>query len=105
MNNTNPAAAPDATAPSAGASNTSPAPDQAKVGATDKEIAQQVKKAVTQDTTLAGASQSVKVTAQNGKVTLAGKVKSEAEKAAVEQKAIEIVGRENVTNKIMVKGS
>jgi hyperosmotically inducible protein len=45
----------------------------------------------------------VKIITQNGQVTLKGPVRSDDEKRAVEAKATEIAGQNNVTSELEVK--
>jgi osmotically-inducible protein OsmY len=69
----------------------------------DRDIMQKIRKALTDDTSLSNDVKNVKVSAQNGKVTLKGTVPSEEDKKNVEQKATEVAGPGNVTNELTVK--
>jgi osmotically-inducible protein OsmY len=82
-----------------------PSAEQPKsnANASDHDIMQNIRKALTSDTALSNYAQSVKITAKNGKVTLKGNVKSDADKQAIESKATEVAGTGNVTNELMVK--
>ena len=84
-------------------SNTEPTADQAKNNATDRQLMQQIRKAVVDDKSLSTTAHNVKIIAHNGKVTLKGPVNSEEEKQSVEQKAKEVAGAGNVTNELSVK--
>ena len=64
---------------------------------------QKIRKSVMDDKDLSTYANNVKIVAQNGKVTLKGSVRSEEEKKTVEQKAIEVAGNGNVTDKLTVK--
>jgi hyperosmotically inducible protein len=79
-----------------------PTADQQKDNATDRQLAQQIRKALVKDKSLSTYAHNVKVIAQNGMVTLKGPVKSEEEKQAVEAKAGQIAGSDKVTSEIQV---
>jgi osmotically-inducible protein OsmY len=76
--------------------------DQQKNNRADLEITQQIRKALTADKSLSTYAHNVKVITQGGKVTLKGPVRSADEKKAVELKAAEVAGAENITNQITV---
>lgn len=80
-----------------------PTADQAKETTTDRQLMQQIRKAVIADKSLSTYAHNVKIIAQSGKVTLKGPVRSEEEKQAVEAKATEVAGAGNVTNQLTVK--
>jgi osmotically-inducible protein OsmY len=80
-----------------------PTADQAKENPSDREIMRDIRKAVVSDDTLSTYAHNVKIIAQNGKVTLKGPVRSEAEKQTIEAKATEVAGAGNVVNQITVK--
>src|SRR3954464_5067509 len=71
-------------------STANPTADQQKNNVTDRDLAKNIRKAITSDKSLSTYAHNVKVIAQNGTVTLRGPVRSEAEKTAVEQKATEV---------------
>jgi hyperosmotically inducible periplasmic protein len=77
--------------------------DQAKNGESDRTIMQKIRQSIMADKSLSTYAHNVKVVAQNGKVTLKGPVHSDAEKQAIEQKAVEVAGAGNVTNNITIK--
>lgn len=92
-----------------------PAPDNSKVNArqaktaedqgnstSDVEVTQKIRKAVVDDSTLSTYAHNVKIVTSRGKVTLKGPVRSAAEKTAVEAKAREIAGEQNVINQITI---
>ena len=93
------------TKPEAKQQSQAPTADQAKNNLPDRELMQQIRKAVMDDKTLSTRAHNVKIIARNGKVTLKGPVDSAEEKKAIEQKATEVAGAGNVTNEIMVKAS
>jgi len=82
----------------------SPTADQAKNTASDREIMQQIRKAIMADKDLSTYGKNVKVIAQHGKVTLKGPVHTEDERRSIEAKAVQVAGSGNVTNQLAVKG-
>jgi hyperosmotically inducible protein len=82
--------------------------DQQKENASDREIAQKIRRALMADKTLSTYAHNVKIVAQNGQVTLKGPVRTDDEKKSVEAKATEVAGTGRVTNEITIaptKGS
>jgi osmotically-inducible protein OsmY len=77
--------------------------DQGKNNATDRALMQKIRQSVVADKSLSTYAHNVKIVAQDGKVTLKGPVRSDAEKQNIEQKATEIAGAGNVTNEITIK--
>jgi hyperosmotically inducible protein len=86
-------------------SKAAPSQDQPKSASSDRDIMQKIHKALMDDTSLANDVKSVKITSQNGKVTLKGSVPTEEDKKNVEQKATEVAGPGNVTNELTVKAA
>jgi hyperosmotically inducible protein len=101
-------------------SSQSPAPDNTKVNQgdqdksnatadrqaenkSDRDIAQQIRQAVTNDKSLSTYAHNVKIISQNGAVTLKGPVRTDDEKRAVETMAAQIVGQDKVTSQLEVK--
>ena len=82
------------------AANQTPSPSGA---ITDRELTQKVRKALADDQALSGVARRVKVSAQNGKVTLKGSVDSDEQRQAVEKHASQTAGPSNVTNDITIK--
>ncbi len=82
-----------------------PTADQGKNNMADREIMQKIRRAVVEDKSLSTYAHNVKIVAQNGKVTLKGPVRSEEEKKAIEQKAIEVAGAGNVVNELTIKAA
>ena len=80
-----------------------PTADQQKETRSDRELSQQIRKAIANDKSLSTYAHNVKVITQNGTVTLKGPVKSEEEKKAVEAKAAEIAGEQKVTSQLEIK--
>ena len=83
----------------------SPTADQGKNNKSDLQTMQRIRKAVIADKSLSSYAHNVKSIATDGKVTLKGPVRSEAEKASIEQKAVDVVGAGNVTNEITIKAA
>jgi osmotically-inducible protein OsmY len=81
-----------------------PTADQAKNNLSDRQIMQQIRKAVVADKSLSTYAHNVKIIADHGKVTLKGPVHTEEESKAIEAKATEVAGAGNVTNNLTVKG-
>ena len=55
------------------------------------------------DADFSDAADKIEVTSQDGKVTLSGKVKDQAEKDRIEEIAIRLAGEENVTNNLEIE--
>ena len=81
----------------------SPTADQGKNNKSDLQTMQRIRKAVIADKSLSSYAHNVKIIATDGKVTLKGPVRSEAEKTSIEQKAVDVAGAGNVTNEITIK--
>src|SRR6202049_3793442 len=77
--------------------------DQQKENRSDRDITQQIRKAIVKDKSLSSYAHNVKVITQNGMVTLKGPVRSEDETKSIEAKAAEVAGRDKVTNQLDVK--
>jgi len=80
-----------------------PTADQQKDNRSDRDITQQVRKAIVNDKSLSTYAHNVKIITQNGQVTLKGPVRSDDEKQAIEAKATEIAGQGKVTSELDVK--
>jgi hyperosmotically inducible protein len=77
--------------------------DQQKENASDRELTQKIRRALTQDKALSSYAHNVKIVAQGGQVTLKGPVRTEDEKRTVEAKAAEVAGGAgHVINQISV---
>jgi len=97
--------APDNTKMNRDERNSGQTADQQKENQTDRELARQIRRAITQDKSLSSYAHNVKIIAQGGTVTLKGPVKSEEEKAAIEKKATEVMGgTAKVQNELEVAG-
>jgi len=83
-------------------SKTQPTADQAKNTTNDRQIMQQIRKAVMDDKTLSTYAHNVKIISKNGKVTLKGPVRTEEEKTTITKLATDVAGAGNVTDEISV---
>ncbi len=68
----------------------------------DREITQQIRQAVVDDESLSIYAHNVKIITVDGMVTLKGPVRSEDEKIAIEEKAIQIVGENKINSEIEI---
>lgn len=82
-----------------------PTADQKKMNSADRALTQQIRKAIHHDRSLSASAKNIKILTQNGKVTLRGPVRSDAEKGNLEAKAATAAGPGNVTNQLEVKAS
>jgi hyperosmotically inducible protein len=80
-----------------------PTADQQQNNRSDRDITQQVRKAIVADKSFSSYAHNIKVVTQNGQVTLKGPVRSEEEKHAVEAKAAEVAGEGKVNSELTVK--
>lgn len=71
----------------------------------DRNTTAKIRKAIVDDKTLSSSAKNVKIIVADGKVTLRGQVKSDAEKKTIADKASEVVGAANVTNELTVEPS
>jgi osmotically-inducible protein OsmY len=78
--------------------------DQQKNSLSDRQLTQQIRKALVADKSLSTYAHNVKIISQNGTVTLKGPVRSEDEKKTIVAKAAEIAGgTDKVTDDLSVK--
>jgi hyperosmotically inducible protein len=80
-----------------------PTADQAKNNLSDRQIMQNIRKAVIADKSLSTYGHNAKIISDHGKVTLKGPVNSDEESRNIEAKATEVAGAGNVTNQLSVK--
>ncbi|MDB6028678.1 MAG: hypothetical protein JWM68_4901 [Verrucomicrobiales bacterium] len=71
----------------------------------DKALSERVKTTLQSDSTLSPLMEGIHISAKNGKVTIAGTVKTEAQKQRIFEMTREIVGADNLENKIEVKST
>jgi osmotically-inducible protein OsmY len=79
-----------------------PTADQQKENTNDRQLTQQIRRAIIKDKNLSSDAHNVKIITQNGAVTLKGPVKSEEEKQAIESKATEVAGADKVNSELQV---
>jgi osmotically-inducible protein OsmY len=82
-----------------------PTADDQKMNASDRDIAQKIRKSIHQDNSLSTYAHNIKIISQDGKVTLRGPVRSEADKKNLQAKAVAVVGEGNVTNLLEITPS
>jgi hyperosmotically inducible periplasmic protein len=80
-----------------------PTADQQKGNRSDREITQQIRRSIMKDKSLSTYAHNVKIVTQDGQVTLKGPVRSEDEKKAIEAKAAEVAGENQVSSELNVK--
>jgi hyperosmotically inducible periplasmic protein len=80
-----------------------PTADQQRDNRSDRDITQQIRRAIMNDKSLSTYAHNVKVITQQGQVTLKGPVQSEDEKKSIEAKAAEVVGENKVSSELNVK--
>lgn len=80
---------------------TTPTADQASNDKTDLDVTQKIRKAVMDDSSLSTNAHNCKIVVQGGTVTLAGPVKSEAERTRVAEIATQVAGG-RVDNQLQV---
>jgi osmotically-inducible protein OsmY len=76
--------------------------DNQAMNKSDRQLTQQIRKSVMDDKSLSTYAHNVKIISQNGVVTLRGPVRSEDEKAAIEEKAKSIAGVSAVNNELTI---
>jgi hyperosmotically inducible protein len=76
--------------------------DQQKMNPADRAITQKIRAEIMKDKSLSTYAHNVKIITQDGKVTLKGPVRTQEEKAAVEEKATTVAGDGNVTSQIQI---
>ena len=82
-----------------------PTADQQKMNPADRATTQKIRKAIHEDKSLSTYAHNIKIISQDGKVTLRGPVRSDAEKANIEAKAVGVAGQGNVTNELEIAPS
>ena len=80
-----------------------PTADKAKNNLSDRQIMQNIRKAVMADKSLSTYGHNAKIIADHGKVTLKGPVHTDEESRNIEAKAKEVAGDGNVDNQLSVK--
>lgn len=77
--------------------------DQQQKDRSDRNLTDQIRKAIVADKSLSTDAHNVKVITRQGQVTLKGPVRSENEKRTVEAKATEVAGQDKVTNDLVIE--
>jgi hyperosmotically inducible protein len=77
--------------------------DQQAETQADRDLAKKIRKSIINDKSLSTYAHNVKIIARSGTVVLKGPVRTEDEKTAIEVKATEIAGANNVRNELTVK--
>lgn len=80
----------------------SKATTSATASKSDRDLTAQIRKAIVDDKSLSTAAHNITIRVKNGKVTLRGRVDSDAEKSTLLAKAKEIAGDANVTDMLTV---
>lgn len=75
---------------------------QQKMSKADTELVRRIRQSVMEDKTLSTYGHNVKIMVQDGRVTLRGPVRSEAERDEIEQKAAVVAGKENINNQLEI---
>ena len=79
---------------------TNPTADQQRMNASDREITQRIRKAISEVKVLSTYAHNIKIITQDGKASLRGPVRSEDEKNNLQAKAV--ARKENVTNQLEI---
>jgi hyperosmotically inducible protein len=81
-----------------------PTADQQKNDKSDLDLTAEIRRAIVKDKSLSTNGHNVKIIVKDGDVTLRGPVASREEKAAVEKKAVDVVGKAKgkVTNELAI---
>jgi len=77
---------------------------QQKENRSDRETAKKIRRALVEDKSLSTYAHNIKIISRDGKVTLKGPVRTDEEKQAIEAKAKELAGSDNVSNELQVAG-
>jgi hyperosmotically inducible protein len=85
--------------------NTTATADSQSNKASDVDLTKRIRQSLTADHTLSTYAHNVKIVSNNGNVTLNGVVRTEEERGAIEAKAQEIAGKQNVTNRLKLASS
>jgi osmotically-inducible protein OsmY len=81
-----------------------PTADQQKNDKSDLDLTAEIRRAIVKDKSLSTNAHNVKIIVKDGDVTLRGPVASREEKATVEKKAVEVMGKAKgkVTNELAI---
>ena len=87
------------------ASNATATADTQSNTSADIGLTKRIRQSVMADKSLSAYAHNVKIVTNGGRVTLNGVVRSDIEKSAIEMKAADIAGKENVTSALKVTPS
>ena len=73
-----------------------------KLNKPDRELTQQIRKAIVSDKSLSTQAHNIKILTRDGAVKLKGQVKTDDEKKAIEDKAAGVAGARNVSSELTV---
>ena len=76
--------------------------DQQSNSQSDLEVAQKIRRSITQEKNLSTYAHNIKIITQGGSVILKGPVRSAEEKATVENKAAVVAGKDHVKSELQV---
>ena len=79
-----------------------PTPTDQSMSEQDTKLTQSIRQLIMEDESLSMTAKNIKIIAIDGKVTLRGPVKSEAEKAAIAAKAEQVAGPSQVDNQLEI---
>jgi len=79
-----------------------PTPTDQSMSEQDTKLTQSIRQLIMDDEALSMAAKNIKIIAIDGRVTLRGPVKSEAEKAAIAAKAEQVAGPSQVDNQLEI---
>ena len=79
-----------------------PTPTDQSMSEQDTKLTQSIRQLIMEDQSLSMTAQNIKIIAIDGKVTLRGPVKSEAEKTAIAAKAEQVAGPSQVDNQLEI---
>jgi hypothetical protein len=79
--------------------------DFQRMNASDRAITQRIRRSIHQDKTLSAYAPNIKITSEDGKVILTGKIRNEDEKDYLAAKAVAVAGEGNVSNRLEVTRS
>ncbi len=77
--------------------------DQASQKKSDIDIMRDIRKAIVADETLSMTGKNIKVIAIDGRVTLRGAINAEEERSIIVGKAADVVGQDNVIDRLSLK--
>ncbi|HWN82201.1 MAG TPA: BON domain-containing protein [Candidatus Udaeobacter sp.] len=79
-----------------------PTPGDQSMSEQDTKLTQSIRQLVMDDESLSMTAKNIKIIAIDGRVTLRGPVKSEAEKAAIQAKAEQVAGPSQIDNQLEI---